>query len=269
MYKLIAIDIDGTLLNDRREITAEVREAIIAAKKRGVKIVLCSGRAVGGVTLFLQELKLDGDDDYIIALNGARILKAATQEVIDKRTLGLCDLKDLYALGRELNTYTIFFDDTSIYSLHKYIHKYTVQAAFLSQVQLYYCGIEEVTDDCDISQIIFVDHPERLKPVFASLPENIKNKYSIVRSTPYYIEFLHPEATKGNAVKILAEKLGIRREEVMCIGDGGNDLSMIQYAGCGVAMGNATDELKRHADYITLSNNEAGVAHAIRKFVLE
>ncbi len=269
MYKLIAIDIDGTLLNDRREVTDEVREAIIAAKKQGVKIVLCSGRAVGGVTLFLEELKLNGDDDYIIALNGARILKAANNEVIDKRTLGLNDLKDLYALGRELDTHTIFFDDTSIYSLHKYIHKYTVQAAFLSQVKLFYCGIDEVADDCDISQILFVDDPERMGTVFASLPDEIKNKYTIVRSTPYYIEFLHPEATKGNAVKILAEKLGIRREEVMCIGDGGNDLSMIQYAGCGVAMGNATDELKEHADYITLSNNESGVAYAIRKLVLE
>lgn len=268
MYKLIAIDIDGTLLNDRHEITDEVREAVIAARKQGVKIVLCSGRAVRGITRFLEDLELTGADEYIIAMNGSRIVNTSNNEVIDKQTLSLSDLKNLYALSQDLDTSIVFFNDTDICALNKEIHRFTVKAAYLSQVKIFYRDIEEVTDDYTISQVIFVDDPERLEKVSASLPAEIKNKYVIVRSTPYYLEFLHPEATKGNAVKKIAEKLGIRRDEVMCIGDGGNDLSMIQYAGCGVAMGNAVEELKQHADFITLSNNESGVANAIRKFVL-
>ncbi len=268
MYKLIAIDIDGTLLNDRHEVTDEVREAIIEAKKQGIKIVLCSGRAVGGVVRFLEELELKGEDNYIVALNGALIQNASTSEVIHKQNLSLEDLQNLYKLSQEFKTCIVFFDEADIFILNKDIPKYIVQEAFLSQVNLYYRDIEEITDDYIVSNVLFVDEPERLEQIIASIPAEFKEKYAMVKSAPYYFEFLHPESSKGNALRIIAEKLGIRREEIMSIGDSGNDLSMIQYAGCGVAMGNAMEELKQHADFITLSNNESGVAHAIRKFVL-
>ena len=179
------------------------------------------------------------------------------------------DLKQLYALSRELETNIIFYDEADIYALNKCIHKYVIQEVFLSGVNLYYREIGEITDDYIISKVMFVDDPGHLEKVIAALPPELENKYALVRSAPYFFELLHPQASKGNALKIIAEKLGIKREEVMAIGDSGNDLSMIQYAGLGVAMENAMDILKKHADYITLSNNQAGVAHAIRKFVLE
>lgn len=91
----------------------------------------------------------------------------------------------------------------------------------------------------------------------------------MVKSAPFFYEILHPLVSKGNAVKHLAEKLGFEREEVMCIGDNGNDLSMIEYAGCGIAMENSIPELKAAADIVTTSNNEDGVAHAIRTQFLQ
>ena len=159
MYKLIAIDIDGTLLNDRHEVTDEVREAIIEAKKQGIKIVLCSGRAVGGVVRFLEELELKGEDNYIVALNGALILNASTSEVIHKQNLSLEDLQNLYKLSQEFKTCIVFFDEADIFILNKDIPKYIVQEAFLSQVNLYYRDIEEITDDYIVSNVLFVDEP--------------------------------------------------------------------------------------------------------------
>ena len=115
---------------------------------------------------------------------------------------------------------------------------------------------------------MFIDEPERLNKVIAQIPASIKEKYMMVQSAPYFLEILHPEVSKGNAVKKLAEKLGIKQQEVMSIGDNGNDLSMIEYAGCGVAMENAIPEVKKSADFQTRSNNENGVAYAIQELVL-
>jgi hypothetical protein len=102
-----------------------------------------------------------------------------------------------------------------------------------------------------------------------SLPKELYEKYTIVRSAPYFLEFLNKKSNKGEAVKALANHLGIKQEEVMCIGDAPNDLHMIAYAGLGVAMENAFDEVKEVANFITSSNDESGVAKAIEKFVLE
>lgn len=269
MYKLIAIDIDGTLLNDKHEITAEVHDAIQQAKKKGVKIVLCSGRAIGGVQRYIKELDLNGEDDFVAAFNGGLVQKASSKEVVMRNTLGLEDLRSLYHLSRELKTTINFFDESKIYAMDKDISRYTVLDAYLLEIDLCYRKLEDLPIDLNISKIIFVDEPEHLEKVIAAIPAAFWEKYAMFKSLPFYFEFLHPQANKGNAVREIAQLLNIKREEIMCIGDSGNDVSMIQYAGCGVAMGNAMDETKKHADYITLTNNESGVAQAIREFVLK
>lgn len=268
MYKLITIDIDGTLLNDRRELTEEVRSAIYAAKAKGVKIVLCSGRAIGGVQRYLEELHLNDEEDYVITCNGALIQSSNTNKIVLSHTLGFEDLTFLYQLSMELNTSMHFFDYTKLYTLNENIHKYTVAESYITQIPLRYRRLEEIPGDILLTKILFVDDPGHLNNVVAAIPMSLQEKYAMVRTEPYFYEFLHPEVSKGNAVKDLAKILGIQRQEIMSIGDNRNDLTMIEYAGCGVAMGNAVPELKQIANYQTLSNNDNGVAHAIRKFVL-
>lgn len=268
MYKLIAIDIDGTLMNDRKEITKEVNEAIQAAKAKGVKVVICTGRPIVGVQSIIEELKLNEEDEYVITFNGALVQNTYNQDVESQITLNYENLKELYDLSLKLNSPLHFFDTENLFTPNREISKYTIHEAHINQIPLHYLPIEEAAKDMVIPKVMFIDEPERLDKIIGNIPEEFWDKYTFVKSTPFFLEILDPSVSKGNAVKLLAEKLGITREEVICIGDGENDLSMIEYAGCGVAMANAVSLVKEAAQFHTLSNNEHGVAHAIEKLVL-
>jgi Cof subfamily protein (haloacid dehalogenase superfamily) len=268
LYKLIAIDIDGTLMNDRKEITKEVNDAIQAAKAKGVKVVICTGRPIVGVQSIIEELKLNDEDEYVITFNGALVQNTYNQDVESQITLKYENLKELYDLSLKLNSPLHFFDTENLYTPNREISRYTIHEAHINQVSLHYMPIDEVAKDMLIPKVMFIDEPERLDNIIANIPEEFWDKYTFVKSTPFFLEILDPSVSKGNAVKLLAEKLGITREEVICIGDGENDLSMIEYAGCGVAMANAVSVVKEVAQFQTLSNNENGVAYAIEKLVL-
>ncbi|NRD77732.1 sugar-phosphatase [Bacillus sp. BRMEA1] len=268
MYKLIAIDIDGTLINDRKELTNEVIDAIQSAKAKGVKVVISTGRPIGGVLSLIEELKLNEEDEYVITYNGAVVQSTLTNEVISEVSLTYQDLKELYELSIQVQSPMHFFDSESIYTPNKDINKYTVHESHINQVPLHYRTIDEIPEDMLIPKVMFIDEPERLQKVIDAIPNSFREKYAMVQSAPFFLEILHPSVSKGNAVKQLAEKLSIKREEVICIGDGENDLSMVEYAGCGVAMGNAVSSIKEAAQFETLSNNENGVAYAIEKLVL-
>lgn len=268
MYKLVAIDVDGTLFNDRREITQEVNEAIQAAKAKGVNVVICTGRPIGGVRPILEELELADKDEYVITYNGALVQGTNTGEVVSETSLTVSDLKELYQLSLQLGSPMHFFDTERIYTPNKDISHYTVYESFANKVPLSFRAIEEIPEDMLIPKVMFIDEPERLAEIMAAIPASYRKKYTMVQSAPFFLEILHSSVNKGNAVKQLAEKLGMKREEVVCIGDGENDLEMVKYAGCGVAMGNATTSVKEVAEFQTMSNNENGVAYAIEKLIL-
>lgn len=269
MYKLIAIDMDGTLLNDRHEVPEDVKYTLSEAKKQGIKIVLCSGRPIGGIQSYIKALNLNQEGDFAIAYNGALVQDTHTNEVVAELSLGHADLVKLYELSMELKTPMHFFDTKGVYTPNADISDYTVLEAYLSEIPLGYRQVSDIPTNISIPKIMFVNHPDKLNRTIEELPKSLNKQYTIVQSAPYFLEFVHPSASKGNAVKMLAEQLGIKQEETMTIGDNGNDLSMIEYAGCGVAMGNAIPEVKAAADFQTRSNNESGVAYAIRKLALE
>lgn len=269
MYKLIAIDMDGTLLNDRHEVPEDVKYTLAEAKKQGIKIVLCSGRPIGGIRSYIKALNLNQEGDFAIAYNGALVQDTHTNEVVAELSLGHADLVKLYELSMELKTPMHFFDTKGVYTPNADISDYTVLEAYLSEIPLGYRQVSDIPTNISIPKIMFVNHPDKLNRTIEELPKSLNKQYTIVQSAPYFLEFVHPSASKGNAVKMLAEQLGIKQEETMTIGDNGNDLSMIEYAGCGVAMGNAIPEVKAAADFQTRSNNESGVAYAIRKLALE
>ena len=127
---------------------------------------------------------------------------------------------------------------------------------------------DELADDELILKVMLVDKPEKLSAAIKQLPASLHEEFTIMQSAPYFLEFLNLNSNKGIGVKALAEHLSIPMEQVICMGDAGNDYHMIKYAGLGVAMGNATDDIKAIADHITASNDEHGVAKAIQKFVL-
>ncbi|QAA34793.1 sugar-phosphatase [Clostridium manihotivorum] len=266
MYKLIAIDMDGTLLKEDKTISDMTKKAIRSAKKRGVKVVIASGRPVQGLTRYLEELELIAENEYVLSFNGALIQNTKTKEVIGKTVLKGSDLRYLYNLSKELGLNIHAFTDNGC--ITPKMSKYTEVEATINGIEVGIVDFNEVSVDEDIAKVMMVDEPEILEAAIEKLPKEVYEKYTVVRSAPYFLEFLNKESNKGEGVRALAEHLGIKQEEVICVGDAGNDLHMIEFAGLGVAMGNAFDEVKQVANYVTSTNEEDGVAEVIEKFIL-
>jgi len=266
MYKLIAVDMDGTLLNEDKKITKHTKDVISQAKKIGKKVVLSTGRPLKGVRRYVEELNLLDEDDYVITFNGALVQSTKDENIILDIPLSYEDYAELYKVSQELGVNIHALTDKSVLTPKN--NEYTQIEIRINQIPLIESPVEEVEPDTLIVKVMFIDKPELLDQAFANLPQWVLDKYTIVRSTPYFLEFLDLRVNKGIGVSAVAEKLGLTKEEVICVGDAENDLAMIEYAGLGVAMGNATEQIKKVADYITRSNAEEGVAHVIEKFML-
>lgn len=266
--KLIAIDMDGTLLNPQHEITPAVKTAIGRARDKGVSIVLATGRPFVGVERYLMELDLRQPGQYCISNNGALAHKADSGEVVAEKTLSFDDYLYLEQLARELGVHFQAFDKSSLYTPNKDISEYTIHEASLTGIPVRYRAVEEMDRATRFPKIMMIDKPALLDKAIAGLPARMQESYTVLKSAPYFLEILNPLVNKGYGVKMLAEKLGLQQSEVMAIGDQENDLAMIEYAGTGVAMGNAIDSVKKIAQFVTKTNMEDGVAHAIEELVL-
>ncbi|EPN3663309.1 sugar-phosphatase [Enterococcus hirae] len=266
--KLVAIDIDGTLLNEKREITADVKEAIAQAVAKGVAIVLCTGRPLPGVQEQLNELDLFQENDYVITYNGALVQQTKSGKIIARHGLTHEEYLEIEVMARRVGSHLHSIDDQAIYTSNRDISAYTIHEASLVHMPLKYRTPEEMTPDINLVKMMMIDEPDILDAAIARLPQTFREKYTTVKSAPYYFEVLNKEASKGAAVANLAQHLGIDQDEIMAIGDNENDLSMIEYAGLGVAMGNAVPLVKEAANVVTKTNEEHGVAEAIKTYVL-
>lgn len=272
-YKLICIDMDGTLLNDKKVISEGNIKAIRLAYEKGVRIAVCTGRIFTSADFFSELL---GVKSPVIASNGAFIMEKDRGEVVYKATLGVEKCKKLLAMFRKHDIYPHYytsdtvFTEKLVYSSSFYVE---VNKTLPKNMQVKIVVVkdwDEVfnTYENEIFKGIGVDEDiEKIKEVKTSL-RGMK-EFEVVSSRFDNFEVMNKGVSKGNAVKILADFYGITREQIICIGDSENDLSMIKFAGLGVAMGNADEDVKTAAQYITESNNCDGVARVIEKFVLE
>ncbi|MGT2637424.1 sugar-phosphatase [Streptococcus ratti] len=265
--KLVAVDIDGTLLNNKREITPDVFAAIQEAKKEGVKIVIATGRPIAGVTDLLEELNLRNHGDYVITFNGG-LVQDTTGEVLVKEPLAYDDYLDIELLSRKLGVHMHAITKEGIYTANRNIGKYTVHEASLVNMPVYYRTPEEMVDK-EIVKIMMIDEPDILAAAITNIPDSFYQHYTIVRSRPFYLELMNKKVSKGTAVAHLAQKLGLSKDETMAIGDEENDRTMLEAVGNPVVMENGIPELKKIAKYITKSNDDSGVAYAIKKWVLD
>ncbi|KRK36957.1 sugar-phosphatase [Levilactobacillus parabrevis] len=266
--KMIAIDIDGTLLNEKNELAPATIEAVQAAKAQGIKVVLCTGRPLTGVQPYLDALGLSGDDQYAITYNGS-VSQTVSGKMMTNHSLSFDDYIDLEALARKMQVHFQIETPDFIYTANKDLSGYTIFESYLVRMLIRYREVGEMDRDLTISKAMFVDDPDIINRVNKEIPQDVRDRYYVVQSTPFFIEVMNKKASKGNTLGELATKLGFTADEVMALGDQGNDLTMIQYAGLGVAMGNAIDEVKDAAQAVTLTNAEDGVAAAIRKYALK
>lgn len=268
MYKLVALDMDGTLLREDKTISDRTKKAISDARAMGTTVVLATGRPIEGVRKFLKELDMLTDKDYVLSYNGALVQKTSDKKVISKVALTGKDALELYELSKELGVNIHAFSET-LGLITPNMSKYTEVEANINDIEVKVIDMSTIKEDDVIIKIMMIDEPEILGAAFDKLPKEIFEKYTVVRSTPYFLEFLNKKANKGVGVELLAKHLGIKQDEIITMGDAGNDSHMIEYAGLGVAMGNAFDEIKEIANYITDTNENDGVAKTIEKFILE
>ncbi|APZ04999.1 sugar-phosphatase [Kosakonia cowanii] len=266
--KLIAIDMDGTLLLPDHTISPAVKNAIAAARERGINVVLTTGRPYAGVHSYMKELHMEREGDYCITYNGALVQNASDGSTVAQTTLSYDDYRYLEQLSREVGSHFHALDRNTLYTANRDISPYTVHESFVATIPLVFCEAEKMDPQTQFLKVMMIDEPTILDQAITRIPQEVKEKYTVLKSAPYFLEILHKSVTKGTGVKALADVLNIKPEEIMAIGDQENDIAMIEFAGVGVAMENAIPSVKEAADFVTKTNLEDGVAYAIEKFAL-
>ncbi|UJF17435.1 Cof-type HAD-IIB family hydrolase [Vibrio sp. SS-MA-C1-2] len=266
MYKLIALDLDGTLLNNEKKITERNQHAIAAARAMGVTVILASGRPLEGMAPYLEQLGMNSENDYVLSFNGSRVQRVSDLSVIRQEILTGLDAKRIANKAQELGVNVQAFtpEDGLITPAHS---EYTQHEADINGIDITLKDFSTLSNEQEVIKTMMIDSPDLLSKAIEQLPEGFYQDYTIVQSAPFFLEFLNPNSDKGVGVKALADHLGIDASEVICMGDAENDHHMLEYAGLAVAMGNATPETKALADHITDDNENSGVGKAIEKFV--
>lgn len=266
-YKVLALDIDGTLTNSKKQITKRTKDAVARAALGGVKIVIASGRPVQGIRAFANELELDKNDGYILSFNGGRLISCRTGEVIHDVKLPLEYLPEIYALSRKYNVNLMSYEGDDLITENQDDEFLAIEARING------LGIKKVDNlvehiNFPINKCLMLGNGDYLAGVEKKVHAALSDRMDVYRSEPYFLEILPKGVDKAKSLESFLKIIGCSREELMACGDGFNDLTMIKYAGLGVAMANAREEVKACADYITAGNDEDGVALAIENFIL-
>jgi Cof subfamily protein (haloacid dehalogenase superfamily) len=274
--KLLALDIDGTLLTPRGELTPRTRAAIDEAIERGVHIVLVTGRRFGSAYPLLQEFGLDLP---LISHNGALNKDTRTFDTIELHPLDIATSCDIIRTAREHDTDMVCCSDEPR-GLGKIVIEGVSESnqSLMRYLDKYRDSVMEVPDLVEFIkeppiQIMFSGHCAQMElfadRLLAAMGERIrlfKTRYPQYDLT--IIDAISSRASKGDSLSSIADRHGIAREEVMAIGDNHNDLTMLEYAGLGVVMANAEEELKKLGFALTSSNEEDGVGVAIERYIL-
>ena len=266
--KLIAIDLDDTLLDNNKKISIENKIAITEAVKQGVKIVIASGRSEFGIKPILKELNLLNTDTYFIAYNGTRIYSLKDDKLIYSKTLDGKDIKDIVKTLPS-NLWAHFYNDKiDLFATGK--NPYTDYAAGINYRSYEIVDVNQFDDNDHFIKLLFTGDPKNIEEYKKVIPEEFKTRFSLTVSNPIFLEFLAKGVSKGSALKWLGEQLNFEKENIAAIGDNDNDLEMLEEAGYAVAMANSlSKKVLDVANIITTSNEENGVANFINKYVLE
>ncbi|WP_101875853.1 Cof-type HAD-IIB family hydrolase [Lachnoclostridium edouardi] len=265
-YQIIVLDLDGTLTNKDKIITPKTKEALMKAQKMGKKVVLASGRPTKGVSGLMEELELSKYGGYILSYNGGMIINSSTGECVFSRLLLEEANKKIIGLAREHRVDILTYQGKEIIVNNKEC-PYAILESKINGMELKEVPFIENYVDFPVPKFIMMDDGDYLALVEPRVKAALGKNFSVYRSEPFFLEVLPKGIDKAQSLARLLEIIGLTKEQMIACGDGYNDLSMIQYAGLGVAMANGVLPVRNAADYITLSNNEDGIAHVVEKFM--
>jgi Cof subfamily protein (haloacid dehalogenase superfamily) len=264
-YKMLVVDMDDTLLNDNHIISDENTVMLMKAQELGVYVVLASGRPTSAMIDYAKYLQCDLNNSYMISFNGSSITDLKEDKVIFEQALTKEQIHSLYDFSKENNTHIITYLDGKIISERH--SEYIDVEKNITGLELVIVPDFKVAVTTSAVKCILLEEPSYLKEVEAKL--KVSNpELSVCMSKPFFLEAAPNGIDKGAAIRILAEKMNILQSEIIAVGNAGNDLTMVQYAGLGVWVDNVEPELRGFGDVIVASNNDHGVAEVVRRFIL-
>ncbi|KAB7671167.1 Cof-type HAD-IIB family hydrolase [Bacillus sp. B1-b2] len=266
-YKMIVLDMDDTLLRDDHTISEATKSALMKAQEHGVKVVLASGRPTFAMVDVANELHLADYGSYILSFNGAKITNWKTKEEIFSSTLPPETVHKLFDLSTRENVWIHTYVGDEIVTPEN--NPFTDVEAKITGLPIKTVENFKEAISNPVVKVLMVKEAEHLQKVESLLQRELVSELSVMRSKPFFLEFTELGVTKGTSLSILIEKLGIKQDEVIAMGDSYNDVAMIEFAGLGVAMGNAPDDVKAISNYVTDTNNNDGVAKVVQKFILD
>lgn len=267
-YKLLVLDVDGTLLNEAKEISKRTLAALLKVQQMGVRIVLASGRPTYGLLPLAKSLELGNYGGYLVSYNGCQIISAQNGEILFERRINPELVPYLEKKARKNNFALLtYHDDTLVTDSPE--NRHVQREAALNHLQIiredeFSAGIDFAPCKC----VLVSDDEEALIDLEAYWKKRLDGTMDVFRSERYFLEVVPCGIDKANTLGALLDMLKVKRDEVMAIGDGVCDVTMIQLAGMGVAMGHSPESVKACADYVTVSNEDDGVAQAVEKAIL-
>ena len=266
--RVLALDLDGTLTNDKKIVTPRTRAALDAAAAQGVTIVLASGRPTAGILPLAKELGLDKKGGCVLAYNGGKIVDCTTGEALYQVQLGAEFVPELCEFAARQDVAILTYNSEGIVC-ERDQDVWANKECFTTKLPMIHVDDLASYVDYPICKMLITLDPARRDAVCAAGKEQFAGRIDLYPSSPFFIEAVPLGVAKDRSLAALLERMGLTRENLMACGDGLNDRSMISYAGVGVAMQNAEDAVKAVADYVTAAdNNHDGVAEAIEKFIL-
>lgn len=264
-YKMIVLDMDDTLLTSDHTISPKTKAALLDVQERGHKVVLASGRPTYAMWDAAKELELAKYGSYILSFNGASIINCETNEEIFSSTLPpetVAHLHDI-SVREEIAIHTYVGNEI----VTDQPNPYTDIEGELTGMPVIHVDDFKAAVTSPVVKCLMLADGDTLAPIETKLQVELEGKLAVARSKPFFLEFTEAGVTKGTSLAFLAEHVGVEQAHVIACGDGNNDLTMIEWAGLGVAMGNANETVKGKADFITKSNNEDGIAHVIETYM--
>ena len=273
--KVIIMDVDGTLTNSKKVITEKTKETLIEAQNNGALLVLASGRPASGLTDFARELEMDKHHGLLVCFNGSKVIDCETNETLFNETMTVEEGQAVLEHMKKFKVKPMIDKGDYLYVNDVYDCNIQIKNESLNIIQyearggkFKLCEKDDLASFADypLNKILTAGDPEYLEEHYKEMMEPFKDSLSCMFTAPFYFEFTAQGIDKAKALDTVLTPMGYKREEMIAFGDGHNDISIVEYAGIGVAMDNAVDALKNVANEITFSNEEDGIAHTLNKY---
>lgn len=274
--KAILLDIDGTLTDNKKEITPETKKALLRAQDQGIRLVIASGRPSRGIFKYGDQLDMRTNHGLFVCYNGARVVDCSTGDVYVDVTIPPETAKEVLAHMKKFDVRSVIthgshmvVEDVYNCMIHDGDREFNVieYESRMNGYRLMETEDLEAYTDFPVNKILTAADSDYLRTHYQEMAKPFEGRLSMMFTANFYYEFTALGINKGNALEIAMPKIGIQPEECIAFGDAENDISMLKYAGIGVAMGNAQDDVKTIADDITDDNNHDGIAKALEKYL--